>query len=456
MANNLAYTQGSGSTVATDDVGGVQFQKIKLDAGGAGASALVSAAAPLPTMLRNASGTAIGSLALATALEGILTSAGATDFFFSTANATTVQLAAAATFTGTVESIISAQAWSIILTSDQPGTLTLNEYIDAGGTRITSTKSIPISAGVPFSRCYTANGNYFRLTFQNTGGSATTTLNINTAFGVLPAVTSLGNGPISINEVNGVAPSTGEGVSGTGALRVTLASDRSSNTNPLLVGGNGANSIGKAEDAPSASGDTGVPVWAVRRDALVTSASATGDYNETACNRFGAVLSADFRTTARTYRAAANVTTVAAATDVFDFFGNAATTVVVTRVFITGIQTTAGSVDILLVKRSTANTAGTRVAMTAVTLDAADAAAGSVPGVYTANPTVGTLVGALGRRYLGVSGAAALTGPGIEYEFGTKGKGVWLSGTAQGMAINLNGATVAGGSLSVEVEWFEF
>jgi len=180
-----------------------------------------------PVTLRNAAGTGIASLALATTLEGILTSAGATDFFFSTANATTVQLAASATFTGTIESIISAQAWSIILTSDQPGTLTLIEYIDAAGLRPTSTKTIAVAANVPLSRCYTANGNYFKLTFQNTGASTTTTLNINTAFGVLPAVTGLGNGPVALNEINGTAFSLGQAASAL-SLPVAIASDTAS------------------------------------------------------------------------------------------------------------------------------------------------------------------------------------------------------------------------------------
>jgi hypothetical protein len=38
MADNIAVTQGSGTNVATDDVGGVHFQKVKLDVGGDGAS----------------------------------------------------------------------------------------------------------------------------------------------------------------------------------------------------------------------------------------------------------------------------------------------------------------------------------------------------------------------------------------------------------------------------------
>lgn len=39
MADNIAITAGAGTTVATDDVGGVHFQKVKRNYGGDGASA---------------------------------------------------------------------------------------------------------------------------------------------------------------------------------------------------------------------------------------------------------------------------------------------------------------------------------------------------------------------------------------------------------------------------------
>jgi hypothetical protein len=235
MADNILSTDRSAANIAiaAKDVAGVLVPRnIITDTAGTDITPLTDAAlraTAVPVTLRNAAGTGIASLALATTLEGILTSAGATDFFFSTANASAAQLAASATFTGTVESIVSAQAWSIILTSDQPGTLTLVEYIDAGGTRPTTTKTVNIVANVPFSRCYTANGNYFKLTFQNTGASATTTLNINTAFGVLPAVTALGNAPVALNEINGAAFSLGQTTSGA-SLPVTVASDIASGT----------------------------------------------------------------------------------------------------------------------------------------------------------------------------------------------------------------------------------
>jgi len=48
MADNLAYTPGSGATVATDDIGGAHYQRIKLASGADGTAVDVSDAAPLP------------------------------------------------------------------------------------------------------------------------------------------------------------------------------------------------------------------------------------------------------------------------------------------------------------------------------------------------------------------------------------------------------------------------
>lgn len=48
MADNLAYTAGVGSTVATDDIGGVHFQRVKPAIGPDGTAVDVSAANPMP------------------------------------------------------------------------------------------------------------------------------------------------------------------------------------------------------------------------------------------------------------------------------------------------------------------------------------------------------------------------------------------------------------------------
>ena len=48
MADDLGYTQGSGANVATDDVGGRHFQRVKVAHGGDGTADDASASTPLP------------------------------------------------------------------------------------------------------------------------------------------------------------------------------------------------------------------------------------------------------------------------------------------------------------------------------------------------------------------------------------------------------------------------
>jgi hypothetical protein len=60
MADNFAFTPGSGATAAADDVGGVLYPRAKLDFGGDGATAPVTATTPLPVQVKNGSGTALG------------------------------------------------------------------------------------------------------------------------------------------------------------------------------------------------------------------------------------------------------------------------------------------------------------------------------------------------------------------------------------------------------------
>jgi hypothetical protein len=129
----------------------------------------------------------------------------ATNYILSALNSTTAQLGSSATFTGTIETIYNQQDISMLLTCDQNGTLTINQYIDLAGTRKISSWVYSISAGVPFSRSFVGNGNYFNITFQNTGVSTTTTLNINTAYGTIGKASNLGNLPISLDEVSGKA-----------------------------------------------------------------------------------------------------------------------------------------------------------------------------------------------------------------------------------------------------------
>lgn len=60
MADNVSITEGSGKTVAADDVGGVLYQRVKPAYGADGAATDVSTSSPLPAQLRDSDGTDVG------------------------------------------------------------------------------------------------------------------------------------------------------------------------------------------------------------------------------------------------------------------------------------------------------------------------------------------------------------------------------------------------------------
>jgi hypothetical protein len=228
------------------------------------------------------SGTAISSLGDGAGLTGLLVGLGTTDFVASALNSTTVQLATTATFTGTVESVYNHQAISVLLTTDQPGTLTLTQYIDAGGTRVSSTVSVAIVAGTPYSRSWIANGNYFKATFQNTGGSTTTTLNLNIAYGILQPATSSGNLPTALQEVNGKTLSLGN-TSNANSLPVTQSVETASGSitavNANLTGAATAGSA--VEILLNGAGSLGIGVSAISSTTLVVQVTTNGTFWQT-------------------------------------------------------------------------------------------------------------------------------------------------------------------------------
>lgn len=61
------------------------------------------------------------------------------------------------------------------------------------------------------------------------------------------------NQSVNVAQINGITPLMGNGVTGTGSMRVTLASDTSSNTNPLLVNQSRSSSSAITSVASSAS-----------------------------------------------------------------------------------------------------------------------------------------------------------------------------------------------------------
>lgn len=215
---------------------------------------------------------------------------GATNYILSTANTTTTQLAANATFTGAIENIFNQPSYSVLLTSDQPGTLILNQYIDAAGTFLAQTLSFSITANQGFARSGPLNGNYFNVVFKNTGSVITTTLNINAAYGTIPSSTQLNNSPSSINEVSGSSISLGQKTSAS-SFPVVLPSDQVvsiQNSNPASLN---AQVVGNIANLSLDSGNP-VKVGAVYNSTLPIPSS--GNRVDQQVNQFGE-LATQFR-----------------------------------------------------------------------------------------------------------------------------------------------------------------
>jgi hypothetical protein len=187
---------------------------------------------PPATNVNDGTGLVINSLSMGAGANGLMVAVGATNYFISTLNSSVAQLAAGATFTGTLEGISNAQNASIDIISDQAGTLTVNQYNTSSASSICGSATFALTAiGSTFglARAFTINGNFFNITFKNTGGSTTTLLNISTAYGTIPPTTQLLNSPVALNEVSGTALSLGQGTMAA-SLPVALASNQSAVT----------------------------------------------------------------------------------------------------------------------------------------------------------------------------------------------------------------------------------
>jgi len=85
----------------------------------------------------------------------------------------------------------------------------------------------------------------------------------------------------NITQMNGVNVTMGNGASGTGVQRVSIASDSTGNIATIgtsVTPGTAAANLGKAEDAAHSSGDVGVMALAVRKDSSAASSGTSGDY----------------------------------------------------------------------------------------------------------------------------------------------------------------------------------
>lgn len=156
-----------------------------------------------------------------------------------------------------------------------------------------------------------------------------------------------------------------------------------------------------------------------------------------------------------TYSAAASGFTIAAtATDIFNITGSVSKTIRVLRMRLTG-TTTSGSpitVSSVLVKRSTANTGGTRVSATVVPNDSSFPSGTASVGHYTANPTVGTSVGNI-SSYRITFNQTGITSGSVLWDFSNQP--ITLRGTSEQLCLNFSSTSVTGSRLSISIEWQE-
>lgn len=255
---------------------------------------------------------------------------------------------------------------------------------------------------------------------------------------------------ISVSQINGVTTLAGNGATGTGALRVSIAND---STGIVALPAAGTSVVGTKAAGTAAA--TSVLTGAVYNSTTPT--LTDGQQAAKQADTTGAVrVSTEGGKT--TYSASAGLSVAASASDIFTITGSASKTVRVTRVQISGTATAAVTVPIALVKRSTANTGGTSAASNIIPHDSANTVASATVLYYTANPTTGTLVGIMRQQYMTFStGTSSAVDASVSiFDFGVRnGQAVVLRGTAQVLAVSLLGTTVTGGLVTVDIEWTE-
>lgn len=156
------------------------------------------------------------------------------------------------------------------------------------------------------------------------------------------------------------------------------------------------------------------------------------------------------------YSASTNTISVAAtASDIAALCGNANNTVLLYAIRASCTQTTAGNATLTIVKRSSAY-AGAWSTMTTVPQDSNYAAVQSTAVFFTANPTLGTLLGHLDNYNLGCMAPATATPNDIYISPADwRMKPIVLRGATQCVGLNLEAKTVTGGAFTATFEWIE-
>lgn len=212
------------------------------------------------------------------------------------------------------------------------------------------------------------------------------------------------------------------------------------------------------QDVPSFQGDRGTLALGVRTDADRQPWSDTnGDFAPFQVNARGELrVAVDSVRQRASYSAVATFTAASSATDIFTISGSDTKTVRVSRITVYGTRTTAGLVTLQLLKRGTANTGGTSSNANRVRRDAADDGGTAVVKSYTANPTLGSLIGQVDGAIALIPAVGGAVGVDVvRFECVESDKQPTLYTAAQSLCVNLGGVTVTGNSFVCIAEWTE-
>lgn len=147
------------------------------------------------------------------------------------------------------------------------------------------------------------------------------------------------------------------------------------------------------------------------------------------------------------------------ATDIFTIQNPAGSGIVI-RVWViavSGTATVALTLDIGIVKRSTLNTGGTFTSPAPVPHDSQNPTPVAQVKAYTANPTLGTLVGVKRSvKFPLLLPGVAVSAPAFElYTRSGKPQQAYLLHPGELLGVNLNSLLVVGGSMDLVFEWTE-
>lgn len=163
--------------------------------------------------------------------------------------------------------------------------------------------------------------------------------------------------------------------------------------------------------------------------------------------------------TAPAYMAAAKgLVPAASPTNVCTITGSSTKTIRVYKIVVDGTQTTAGTIIMRLIKQSAADSGGAATNPAGVPLDSTQAAATATIAAYTGNPTPGASVGDIAAVNVFIPAPATVLSEGVPVEgvqFDFSQAPVVIRGTAEVLAIHLNGTTLTGGNLNISILYTE-